>query len=157
MKRIISMMCLMALIGACKPDAPKAIGARYSTVSGTDGDWSIGKVELVDESSPLKLKRDITDYFSTVAPNFNINFDVEARSFEVSEPGTGLNFFGVAGALNFDDDEFPTKMLLISGNDTVTLNFVRQTRAIDPTMVVNYTRSACDKVYANYQFTFLRN
>jgi hypothetical protein len=147
----------MALLGACKPDAPKSIGPRYSTVAGTDGDWKINKVEVIDESSPLKLSRDLTDYFSEEAPNFNINFDVAAKTFEVQEPGSGVNFFGNSGVLDFDDEQYPTKMWLINGGDTVTLNFARQTRAIDPEMVVNYTRSACDKVYANYKFTFLRN
>lgn len=156
MKKIVIACMVIAFAMACTPDTPKPIGPRYTTSEGVEGVWTIGKVEVVDESSPLKLTRDVTDYFSTVAPNVSMNFDVATGTFVTTNAGDGINYFGNSGALAFDNDEFPTKLYLVESADTTTFSFVRAPRAIDPIMVVKHNRNACDKVYVNYQFTLTR-
>lgn len=156
MKRLAFFMFLAAAVSACRPEPPEEIGPRYSTSEGVDGTWLIDEVVVVDESSPIKLERDITDFYSATAPNFGISLDVDAKTYTVNEGTNVRHFFGDGGSFGFDDDEFPTRIYFYEQGDTVEMSFNRATRSTDPFLDLSFERDACEKTYVSYQYLFTR-
>ncbi len=156
MKKLAFFMFLTVLAVACRPEEPKEIGPRYSTSEGVSGNWLINEVVVVDESSPIKLERDITVFYSATAPNFGINLNVDARTYTVNDGAAVRHFFGDGGSFGFDDDEFPTLIYFYTQGDTVEMAFNRATRSTDPFLDLSFERSACEKVYVSYQYLFTR-
>lgn len=157
MKKTIAGLVVVVLAIACKPDPYKEIGPTYSTAEGVDGTWSITKVEVIDESSPLRLRRDLTDFYLGATAPIGLELNVDSKTYTVQNASQGGNYFGTNGTFIFDDEDFPTQMTFIEGTDSTVVNFTQLTRKIDPYMGLSIKRSACDKLYATYQFTFSRN
>ncbi len=149
---------LVLLIGfvSCKPEPPQEIGQQYSTAEGISGVWTISDVLITDEAFPVKLKRSIGDYFQTEAPVFQITFNEDDRSYIVENTGNARHFFGAGGMYGFDDETYPTQLLLFTSGDTITMKFNKATREIDPMMNISHVRKACEKAYINYNYVLLR-
>lgn len=156
MKNILWAFTMLLLLVGCKPDPFESIGKDYVLAEGIKGEWVVNVVEVVDERSPIKLTRDMSDYFVSNITPVELSFNTDAMTYAAQNGvGAGL-FFGTSGSFFYDDPEFPSQLSLVSATDTFTFKFNQLTREIDRSLNISYTRSACEKNYVTYKYTFLR-
>lgn len=142
---------------ACKPDEPKSIGSSYDLSEGISGSWEISKVEVIDLTLPVPETRDISEYFLDANNKIGITFNTGDQSYSVDNAQAAANPFGASGTYQLNDPEFPSGMTLFTSNsDTVSLELTNMVRGIDPFMGYKIQKSACDGLYATYQYTFSR-
>lgn len=155
MKKIIGVLLLASIFGACKPEEKAKIGPRYSLTSGVKGAWEISKVEIADLTLPVPENRDITDFY--LSNLLELEFDTDAGTYTVPNPDVLGNPFGASGTFLFDANDYPTAMMMITDeSDTLNLQLENMVREIDPYMGFTYTKSACGVDYASYTYTFKR-
>lgn len=155
MKKIIGVLLLASIFGACKPEEKAKIGPRYSLTSGVKGSWEISKVEIADLTLPVPESRDITDFY--LSNLLELEFDTDAGTYTVPNPDVLGNPFGTSGTFLFDANDYPTAMMMITDDsDTLNLQLENMVREIDPYMGFTYTKSACGVDYASYTYTFKR-
>lgn len=155
MKKIIGVLLLASIFGACKPEEKAKIGPRYSLTSGVKGSWEISKVEIADLTLPVPESRDITDFY--LSNLLELEFDTDAGTYTVPSPDVLGNPFGTSGTFLFDADDYPSAMMMITDeSDTLNLQLENMVREIDPYMGFTYTKSACGVDYASYTYTFKR-
>lgn len=155
MKKIIGVLLLASIFGACKPEEKAKIGPRYSLTSGVKGAWEISKVEIADLTLPVPESRDITDFY--ISNLLELEFDTDAGTYTVPNPDVLGNPFGASGTFLFDANDYPTAMMMITDDsDTLNLQLENMVREIDPYMGFTYTKSACGVDYASYTYTFKR-
>lgn len=146
----------MALVVACKKDIPD-IGPQSSPVTGINGTWRLTKVELEDLSLPIPEKMDVSSYYTSASSQLTVQFDYSARTYQVTDQGQAINFFGTGGTWEFDNYDFPTSLTLYtSASDTVNLDLLNMVRSYDPQLGVRYSRVKCDAPSVNYEITFNR-
>lgn len=155
MKKIIGVLLLAYMFGACKPEEKAKIGPRYSLTSGVKGSWEISKVEIADLTLPVPESRDITDFY--LSNLLELEFDTDAGTYTVPNPDVLGNPFGASGTFLFDANDYPTAMMMVTDeSDTLNLQLENMVREIDPYMGFTYTKSACGVDYASYTYTFKR-
>lgn len=155
MKKIIGVLLLASIFGACKPEEKAKIGPRYSLTSGVKGAWEISKVEIADLTLPVPESRDITDFY--ISNLLELEFDTDAGTYTVPNPDVLGNPFGTSGTFLFDANDYPTAMMMITDDsDTLNLQLENMVREIDPYMGFTHTKSACGVDYASYTYTFKR-
>ncbi len=121
-KYIISgFICLLAF-GCEKPyDKDKEIGPPIYSAENfnsiLNGKWVLSKASQVDELSLTKESIDITDFYSmspaTQKPN--ITFNTTNQTFVSDTTGVMVSYFGSSGTWSYDDNNYPTKIILNSG------------------------------------------
>jgi hypothetical protein len=155
--RKLSLFILLAVAAwACRPEPYDEIGPRYDLATGITGDWEIQRVDGVDLTLPVPETRNISDFYTRADEPLGLSFDAASDMYSVINPQTPGNIFGQGGTFAFDDKEFPTRLSLYSGNDTIQVDLMNMVREIDPEMGLSYTRSACGTIYFRYEYTFKR-
>jgi Domain of unknown function (DUF5004) len=157
-KIIMPLLLILVVAGSCKKDVIPPIGEPASKLAGINATWRLTKVEQFDEKVAGDSKTfDITSFFTTgAAPT--IQFDSAAKTFQYNA-GTAPNFLGVSGLWRFDDDNYPTVILVKESTAGRERSWVLggPTRPVDTQLKLRISRNACaaDASYA-YLFTFTR-
>lgn len=156
MKRLLTLGMLALAIGACQPDPYKEIGDPYSVITGINGSWTLGAVEVEDRSFPQWETREFTDFF--VDNPVELDFNAQDNSYSITASSLdGLPFNSTNGTYAFDDPEYPSNLYLISsGGDTTSVELGNMVRDVDPLLLFQAMRTKCDAVYARYIYTFNR-
>ncbi len=149
-------LCLFALSG-CKEDESE-IGEPFSKVEGlTATDWIMNEVFLVDEGNPAKPERNITDQVITADP-LVLSFKTDG-SFT---SGAANSFFPLTGTWSFDDQNTPTKIILVSPDGAMTdAPLGGPTRKSDTQLKINFVKRSCpdgadEKAALGYRLVFNR-
>ena len=157
MKKYLVFGVLISLVIACQPEPYKEIGESYSVITGLEGSWTLGKVEIEDRSFPQWETMEVSDYFLN-GNSVEIALDAGSSTYAINASSLdGLPFSSLNGLYAFNDPEFPSSMYLISTNsDTTAVELGSMVRKIDQLMLFQEMKSSCDQVYARYIYTFNR-
>ncbi len=149
--------CLLAL-SACKDDETP-IGEPFDKVQGlTASDWAISEVFLVDEGNPAKPERNISDQVIDASTPLELSFSADG-SFTAS---TENSFFPLNGTWSFDDQNAPTKIVLVAPDGTATTAPLGgPTRISDTQLKINFVKRSCpdganEKAVLGYRLVFNR-
>ena len=129
MKKIYILAFITAFIfyGCKKVYEDKPIGDPIYTTANLmkilNGKWVLSNAIQVDEKSLTKESIDITDFYSSQAGSQlpNITFNIADKTFISDTTGVVENYFGTAGTWILDDPNYPTKITLISGTDSIQI------------------------------------
>lgn len=139
MKRIITFFiaALVLLAPACKKD--KTLDPAPSKVEGLSASWVLVKASQVDEVSLIKETADITDFYSTGTQMPNITFNANF-TFSSDNTGVAKSHFGSSGTWAFDNNDYPTKILLTyTGGGTDELPLGATIRTTDTRLKIKQT------------------
>jgi len=134
-----------------------------SKVEGINGAWEINKVIQVDELDLSKSERDLSllyiNEFSTAV--LEIIFNSSEMTFMITPGSSGKNYLPSSGTWAFDDDAYPTKILLKDeGGTTTVLSLQGPTRPQDLYLKFSFQRSCIiddvDTEYVGYRYEFNR-
>lgn len=173
MKKIsILLAASLFMIASCRKEEA-VIGEPFSKSEGIKGTWILDKVHQVDEASPLKDFRDISEFYGldnsggTGLPVIQINFNAADHSFKMTT-GTGKNFMapGFKDPLSSDTlrlqgnwsfvnelnpsfaDEAPEGVRLINDlTDTVDLALQAPIRPFDQELALQIVRCKLSYIY----------
>lgn len=128
----------LLLISACKKEI-KPIGEPLSHVNGIVDSWKLVSVNQVDELNDKSSN--FIDVSSIIMGSVPATLTFNADKTFSLNAGTMRNFLPTTGTYAFDDDRFPSKLILTdSGGDTV-LDMLSPVREIvDPMLEVKYVR-----------------
>ncbi|MEL6674431.1 MAG: DUF5004 domain-containing protein [Bacteroidota bacterium] len=150
---LLPLACLFALL-ACEQTTPE-FGDTYSKVEGINGAFKLTQVIQTDErTASFDNTLDISGFFLRSTPP-ELNFSSADRSFTLA-PGDSPNFLGESGSWKFDDEEFPTQLILTSNGQDLTLELNRTIREIDNTLEFNFRRACFGKAALTYTYIFTR-
>lgn len=157
MKKIIYSLIFLFIAlssGACE-DETYEFGEPFSKIEGITGEFILTKVIQADErSTNLDNTFDISEFFIGSTPAV-LSFNGSDFSYTLS-PGTAPNFLGgTSGSWKFDDNDFPTQILLGSGTPVI-LDLDRTIRSIDNTLEFRVSRYCSGKAGVSYQYVFTR-
>jgi hypothetical protein len=157
MKRIYHLILFALVIAgtACEKTDVPPLGEPLSKVEGLSGSWTLETVQRFDQSEVdlSKASFDISDVF--IRDDFRIVFKTDG-TYTV-ETGNTPNYFGTSGTWAFDDNEFPTMVMLVNGNgEDLTLRLNGPTRPVDQTLSFTLFRSCSGDGGYGYIFEFSR-
>ena len=153
---ILLVLAVVTLLQGCRPEVPTDIAAPGSKLDGINADWVMVAVQIVDNNTLNGDSISITSYYVDDTPA-EINFNSSSFEYTVTENGK-RNFFGTSGTWAFDDEEFPTMIMLTTNTgDVLDLTLTTTIRPQDTRLRFNYERS-CDNTtpYATYYFEYER-
>lgn len=153
MKRISSLLVLLAVVAACSPEPFEDPSGSYDLAAGIEGSWALENVAVEDRSFPSFSTQKFNDYFRDNP--LNLRFNTQDQTYQVEGNDYG-HPFGSGGSYQLDDPEFPTRLTFITSEDTMQLELGNMVRAIDQQMVLNRVAASCDEVYAQYSYRFQR-
>jgi hypothetical protein len=157
----IGSLLLALCFTACKETIEGDLGEPFDKVKGLSGTWELARFEQQDLNNPVKETRDLSEFYidGQVTP-LQITFDASTRSYNVAIE-LGKNYFGNAGSWSFDDDDYPSFLILDTGSDTLQYNLGTIVREFDNTLQIDYRRG-CEDADGNltetvvYKFIFNR-
>jgi hypothetical protein len=148
MKRTFYLLSAMALLWSCKPKVDGELGESFDKVQGINGTWEIAAFSQRDENNPIKEVRDLSQFYIVPGEDpTRITFNSANKTFAV-EPGPGKNFFGTSGNWHFDDDNYPTEVILESPGDTAVLSMGTMPREFDSHLELELPRY-CEDALGN--------
>lgn len=123
---IISILSLSVLFLGCKTDTPE-IGEPFSKIKGLSDDWELIQLKHTDVLS--KSDENFVDLSAKFIGNTPMRMSF-SNDFTFSiTPGTSFNKFPMAnGTWAFDDNDFPTKVMLSGDGETVELQLLEPVR-----------------------------
>ena len=135
---VFTLLAFVLIWSACDDQEIKPIGEPYSQVSGIQDSWKLVEVIQVDELTKSRnTELDVSAFYVGSNPAI-ITF---SSSNYQTESGSSRVYFPENGAWQFDNPEFPEKIVLDNGIFEM-LAPVRET--VDHTLHVKYTRPAAD-------------
>lgn len=152
-KKHIILTVLLIAIGfiACKKTIEGELGEPFDKVKGISGTWELAKFEQQDLNNPVQETRDLSAFYidGQVTP-LQITFGSD-RSYSVVLE-IGKNYFGTEGSWSFDDEEYPTFLILDTGTDTLEYELGAVVREFDNILQIDFLR-ACEDTNGNYTET----
>ena len=157
---ILSTAACVLLI-ACKPDLKGELGTPSDKVEGINGTWEIATFSQQDPNNPIREERDLSEFY--VIPGetpTQLTFDKTNRTYTV-QAGAGKNFFGDGGSWGFDNDEYPTYLMLYTPTDTIQTLLGSVVRPTDTQLRIQLENACVDAagiktVTSIYKFSFNR-
>lgn len=146
---------VMIFVTACRPEIPTELAPPGSKLDGINADWVMVAAQIVDENTLNGDSISITPYYADgLAPEIEFN----STTFEYNvTPNGKRNFFGTGGTWSFDDNEFPTMIMLTSNEgEPIELMLTATIRPQDQRLKVNYARECGATAYATYYFEYVR-
>lgn len=155
---IWSLILAVVVFQGCKEDDPE-IGEPFSKSEGLVATgWVVSEVYLVDEGNPAKPERDISQFYTSGSDLLEIKFENDG-TFE-SFPGDGVNFFPDAGTWSFNDPLTPSRITLVSSDQTIDSPLGGPTRIVDSELKMNVQKfcniDGEDKAVLGYRLVFTR-
>ena len=153
MKKIAIILAGLCIWAGCKRDR-KELPAPASKVAGIQDDWVLSKVLQFDEISQKEL--DVSTVYLGADPT-RINFRISGVDTAYTVvPGTSVNYLGTSGQWRFDDNNYPTKLIVTHDGNTYHLPLLRTIREGDPTLEIKYTKVCSGKNVVSYKYIFKR-
>lgn len=151
---ILLIVLAISLLG-CEKEPEVPFGEPSSKLEGINADWMLVAAQIIDENTINRDSISLTDYYlSGEAPL--ISFDSKTLEYTVNAQGK-KNFFGTGGTWAFDDDEYPTKIILTDAElGTVEVMLTSTIREVDTRLRVNISRDCGGTNYATYFFEYVR-
>ena len=143
MKRypILLILAFVFIVQSCTKDEP-VIGEAFSHVKGISDTWVLTSIQQTDElaeSAPL----DVTEVMLGADPS-TIVFNEADRSYTLTN-GSSIQYLPASGKWAFDDDNYPSNVVLTSGTNTYTLNLQKPIREkVDNSLEFKYIRPIGD-------------
>ncbi len=136
------LLAAAAVFTACKPEPEGELGAPFSKIEGlTSTMWEIEQVVIIDGADPARRESDFSEFYLQGEDRLSLKFNSDG-SFEIF-PGEGVNFLPDSGEWRFDDDRFPTQIVLNPEGDTRVLHLESPTRRIDKELRVRFDKHHC--------------
>ncbi len=155
MKKIGSLVVLLAVLAACKPEI-KPIGEPLKAGAGLPGMWELAEITTTDITLPVPEERDQSGILKDQTDRMVISFDANG-TYEVSERGVAPDIFGTQGDWMYDKVDFPTMIYFIpTGGDTLKAGLLNMPRTTDTEFGFTFTRNRCDKDYITVQYNYNR-
>ncbi len=156
---VIAVLISISLL-ACKKEYEN-IGTPSSKIEGVKSDWGLTKFTISDKSTVVEEKMDLTDFFSgnVITPNIKFSINGVDTTYTCDTTGLPYNVFGsIAGRWRFDNNETPTKLLLLPENngDLVELTLLAPIRTVDNTLKVSKSVYCGGNVVFTYDLEFAR-
>ena len=154
-KYLLRLVPIAALVAACQPDPFKEIGPDYSLVEGITGQWILSGMELTDQTQPVPETQDVSTLF--LRDPLSVQFDYNAGTYQVTDPGYGSDWIGNEGNFAFDNPEFPSAMSLYpTVGDTIVVDLTQMVRPIDNQMGFKLNADLCGDANLTYTYSFSR-
>lgn len=162
---ILASVFAALLLTGCKPESSGELGEPFDKVAGISGTWQLNRFVQKDLNNPIKEERDLSQFYirEDITP-LQITFNAADRGYAVAIE-TGKNYFGEEGTWRFDNDTYPTYIILTTLVDMeeVDLDFKlgSMIRIFDQSLLIELERG-CDLGTADaqptviYRFEFTR-
>ncbi|HMG16795.1 MAG TPA: DUF5004 domain-containing protein [Saprospiraceae bacterium] len=143
MKRYLILIILgfAFIMQTCTKDEP-VIGEAFSHVKGISDTWVLTHVKQSDEiaeSEPL----DVTDVMVGGDPSMMV-FNEANRTYTLTS-GSSVQFIPGSGTWAFDDEKYPSNVVVSSGGNSYTLNLQKPVREkVDDVLEFKYIRPIGD-------------
>ena len=159
-KILLFMLSITVVLSACKKEYEE-IGVPSSKFEGATADWGLTSFKVVDKAAIVEESMDMTDYFGSNVIKPNIRFYTEGADTLYSCDTTGLpmNIFeSVNGKWRFDDNNFPTKIILMPTGSINQIEFklMAPIRVVDQKLILRKSIICKDKEVAAYDLEFIR-
>jgi hypothetical protein len=157
MKNIVLPILAMLLLGVgCKPEIEGELGEPFDKLTGMHGTWVIASFIQKDLNNPVKEERDLSTYYVQDGTDpLEINFDKDSRAYTV-DLTVGRNYFGDGGDWSFDNDDYPSFLILDTGTDTLQFELGAAVRPYDNMLSLELPRGCDDTETVIYKFEFNR-
>lgn len=139
----------------CKPEE-LTLDPAPSKLEGINDTFTLTSVVQVDNNAaPGTLAEyDVSGVYIGLTPA-TIAFNSTDLTFSYTT-GSSLDFIGTAGSFAFDNDDYPTTIVMNNGVDTYDLVLVQTIRPQDEFLEVELARS-CGSGATSYRYKFQRN
>ena len=160
-KKILVVLAILSLtINACKKEYDD-IGLPPSKIEGLTSKWVLSTFNVTDKGGIIDEQMDMTDYYSSSSSMPNISFTITGTdtTFACDTTGVILNLFGsVNGRWRFDNNDYPTKIMLMSDDKSVLteLNLLAPIRSFDNSLKVSQATMCGDKIVYTYDMVLSR-
>lgn len=149
------------LLIACKPELKGELGVSADKVEGLNGTWEVATFSQQDPNNPIREERDLSEFYVVAGETpTRLSFDKTNRTYTV-QAGPGKNFFGDGGSWGFDNDEYPTYLMLYTPTDTIQTLLGSVVRPSDSNLSIQLESDCVDAsgnrtVTSIYKFSFNR-
>ena len=138
------LITFILVFASCKPELEGELGEPFDKVQGMAGTWELSTFLQKDLNNPIKEERDLSDQFiNGIDEPLQITFDGSDKSFSV-ELTNGKNFLGEEGTWSFDNNEYPTALLLETGTDLTQFELGSVVRPFDNVLSIQLDKSCID-------------
>ena len=159
---IVLICCLLLGLYACEDSKDnKEIGAPLSQLEGINDNWQLESIKQIDELAGDN-EIDVTDILLGTTPAV-ITFNSTDFTFS-TDKGTSKIYFPESGNWTFDNNEFPTQILVPVGGENLILDMITPVRPeVDRILEFKYVRPFGDcqsfegeRGAVAYQYRFVR-
>jgi hypothetical protein len=128
----------------CKPEVKGELGEPFNKVKGFTGTWEISQFLQQDVNNPINEERDLSEFYLVENEDvLRLTFNESPRTYSYTA-GAGRNYFGNGGTWKFDNDEFPSYLILEDPADTLTLDLGSIVKDTDNRMSLELPRYCID-------------
>lgn len=161
MKKIIAVFFLISMLGACQKEY-KEIGNAPSKIEGITAKWVLHSCSVIDKGGFIEETVEITPFFTSSPKLPNISFTMEAGvgRYTCDTSNIAFNFFGgTSGTWSFDNNEFPTKLLITpNGSEQgIVMPLAATIRPTDTYLKIDQSVLCGTTEKAVYRLSFIRN
>jgi hypothetical protein len=158
---IIGLTLAVMAVSSCRKEY-KEIGDVPSKVDGITASWSLSGCEVVDKGGIIEETLDITPFFRTQSKMPNINFTMESGvgTYTCDTSNIAFQFFGgVGGKWRFDNDNYPTKLIITpnGGTESTILALASTIRPTDTYLKLDKSVWCGGAEKSVYRLSFIRN
>jgi len=164
MKKILIILAISISVFACQPDDIPSIGERTDYKPMLAGTWSLVKFEQTDADAESKdfpeyaTTKDLTNVFANHPyTDFSITFSSDGTF--TSNQGSSYVQMLSGGTWAFDDDNYPSAIVLTSGSSTQTISLGSLADVITGGLEFKAERKQPDtgKVKIRYTYSLTKN
>lgn len=157
----MSLMLVVGVISSCRKEY-KEIGEIPSKVEGITASWVLNMCEVIDKGGIIEETMEITPFFysDTKMPNIVFKMEGNQGTYTCDTSNVAFQFFGgTKGTWQFDNADFPTKVMLKPSGSTETLTFplVATIRPTDTFLKMDKSVFCGGAEKSVYRLTFIRN
>ena len=140
-KTIILIAICIILFGGCREDNGE-LAPPESKLEGINGAWELETIQMTDELQPRSNAVDVTEYMLGSDPAW-VTFNNSDFTFSLDQ-GDSRIFLPESGDWQFDDDLYPTMVILDHQLGTDSTILQRTVRPSDPILSIKYIRPSED-------------
>lgn len=154
-KSLLAVAALGLAISSCKPER-LVLDPAPSKLDGIQGTFTLVEVVQVDDNAAPGTtdEMDVSKAFIGTTPA-TISFNSEAFTFTYNT-GSSPDFLGASGQWAFDDNDYPTKIMMDNGVQ-YELQLLHTIRPQDAYLQVELQRSCNGAESVKYRYKFQRN
>lgn len=158
---IIGFTLVAGLFFSCRKEY-KEIGEVPSKVEGITASWVLSTCEVIDKGAIIEETMDITPFFYSDSKLPNIVFSMESGTgtYTCDTSHVAYQFFGgTKGIWRFDNNEYPTKVILTpsGSSDAITFPLVATIRPTDTYLKMDKAVFCGGAEKSVYRLSFIRN